>query len=182
MKTFVIGFGSHQFGTIYSYNSKASAQNGGNYGTIFSSAEELESCAVTSSQMVDVYNHHNPSAKITKFSDRATACKRILALAQAKAEDKSHDPRKEDPMNEIRTATKPESAGEKRGRSSQFNGKKLFPANGLSENPRRNGTSGHKSMSIILASPGITFEDFVADGGRAQDLRWDIAHNAVRVE
>ncbi len=65
-------------------------------------------------------------------------------------------------------ATKPASG------LSQFSGQKLFPK--VKTNPRREGSHGFKSMSIILAKPGISYEDYLAAGGRNSDIRYDIAH------
>lgn len=178
MKAYVIGFGKTNFATVKVYDSKAVAVSGGNYGTLFCSAEELEASNVEGWQMVDVYNHHNPSNKIAKFSDRTTACRRIFALAQAKAEGEGAVAEKKAKAPKEK---KPKATGEssKRGRKSEYSGKKLTAT--VAENPRRAGSSGHKSMAIILGKPGIVFEDFLAAGGRAVDLRWDIAHNAVKI-
>lgn len=70
------------------------------------------------------------------------------------------------------------ASAETRGRKSEWAGKTLTAL--CSDNPRRAGTHGHKSLGIILASPGITAEDFLAEGGRLNDLRWD--HSAGRVK
>ena len=56
-------------------------------------------------------------------------------------------------------------------------GKPLYPA--TNDNPRRKGTHGHKSMAIILRHPGISYEDFIAKGGRYRDLWWDMEHGNV---
>lgn len=48
-------------------------------------------------------------------------------------------------------------------------------------NPRREGTHGWKSMKIILDSPGITTAEYFRQGGRPNDLKWDIEHGNVEV-
>jgi hypothetical protein len=63
------------------------------------------------------------------------------------------------------------------GRSSQFSGKKITKL--VKENPRREGTHGLKSFDLIKT--GMTYEAFIAAGGRRQDLAYDIAHKFVKV-
>jgi hypothetical protein len=67
----------------------------------------------------------------------------------------------------------------KRGRVSELSGKKLHSLK--AENPRRAGTNGWRSMEIIIANPGISTEDFQAQGGRLVDLKWDIDKGNVEV-
>jgi hypothetical protein len=62
-------------------------------------------------------------------------------------------------------------------RISEFAGKPLFAK--VASNPRRPDSHGHKSMAIILRKPGITYEDFLAKGGRNGDLRYDTVHGHV---
>jgi hypothetical protein len=50
---------------------------------------------------------------------------------------------------------------------------------GSSDNPRRAGSHGYRSLQIIIDNPGITTEDYLAKGGRLNDLRWDLAHGNV---
>lgn len=81
----------------------------------------------------------------------------------------------------------------KRGRKPTAEGKQLYPDasllgsndNGSTptyQNPRRNGSAGKRSLQIIIDHPGITTEDYLAKGGRLNDLRWDLAHGSVRAE
>ncbi len=70
------------------------------------------------------------------------------------------------------TAKKP-VATEAKGQS-QFSGRKLFPK--VKTNPRREGSHGFRSMGLIIAKPGIIYEDYLAAGGRNSDIRYDIAH------
>ena len=51
----------------------------------------------------------------------------------------------------------------------------------VNSNPRRKETFGYYSMEIILNNPGITYENYLAKGGRLQDLNWDLARNRVKV-
>jgi hypothetical protein len=70
------------------------------------------------------------------------------------------------------------------GRKSVHSGKSLHPKHtedGKLVNPRREGTHGFNSYSILLKHPGIKYEDYIAKGGRHNDLAWDIAHDYVKV-
>ena len=49
-------------------------------------------------------------------------------------------------------------------------------------NPRREGSHGHRSMEIVMNSPGINVSEFIEAGGRIVDLRWDLDHGNVRIE
>lgn len=47
-------------------------------------------------------------------------------------------------------------------------------------NPRRQGTHGHTSFALIRS--GMTYEDYVARGGRNRDLAWDVERGYVALE
>lgn len=64
------------------------------------------------------------------------------------------------------------------GPRSKFSGK--FIRKLVTENPRREGTWGHKSFSLI-PDEGISYEDYREAGGRNNDLQWDIDHKYVEV-
>lgn len=131
--------------------------------------------------LVELYNKAalelDPGARtIAKFSSKEVAVKRtygiLLQLATLEKQNEKVVPtRKEKVMKE---------KAEHKGRSSIFSGKKLRAL--VAENPRRENTWGFKSMAIILANPGITYEDFVACGGRNNDLAWDIERERVVAE
>ncbi len=72
--------------------------------------------------------------------------------------------------------------GEGRGCKSQYTG--MILKTSLTTNTRREGTHGHKSLGIILAAgaKGITYEDYLAKGGRLNDLNWDINKDNVTAE
>ena len=80
------------------------------------------------------------------------------------------------------TPTNGEDTGTgRRGRKSQFVGKILRTT--LTENPRRNGTHGHRSMEIIMKAgkEGIAHSAFIEAGGRNNDLGWDIGRERVEM-
>lgn len=56
---------------------------------------------------------------------------------------------------------------------------KLTIVKQVTGNPRREGTFGYHSFSLI--KNGITIEKFVQKGGRMKDLRWDLEHGYVKV-
>jgi hypothetical protein len=62
-------------------------------------------------------------------------------------------------------------------RISEFAGKPLFAK--FKANPRKPGSHGHRSYSVVLRKPGITYEEYLAKGGRNTDLRWNIAHDFI---
>jgi hypothetical protein len=61
---------------------------------------------------------------------------------------------------------------------------KLYPSNYVTKNgnPRRPGSHGYNSLEIIIRKPGVSYDEFIKAGGRAQDLRWDIDKNYVSVK
>lgn len=189
MKTYAIDFHetSKTFGRITIHQNKREVSSLSNGLIAFHDDQDLlEWPGLSSSQMVAVYNSHYPKAEIKKFSDRATACKRIFSLAQAKAE--SNQPEKEKNLAENvkkepkeKKPKKEKAESESHGRKGKFTGKHLFPSDDLTENPRREGTQAHKSMSIIIKAPGVAFEDFIASGGKTSNLSWDIDHHRVIV-
>ena len=194
MKTFAASFAGKEFGIIKAYPSRSIALKEGNGLTVFSDEEDLlKKESLTLSQMVVFYNHHNTAQPVKKFADRATAAKRIFTLAQAKAErvkmpqNVPTSTTVRETMDNLKAAKvmKPKAekkaGGAKRGRKSEFAGVKIFPADGLKENPRREGGFGYKAMEFIMKNPGVSYEDFVAAGGRRQDLAWDIAKGNVTI-
>lgn len=55
----------------------------------------------------------------------------------------------------------------------KFAGKTIYPK--CRNNPRRVGSKGWHSYEIILGrTDGVPYEEYVAKGGRARDLQWDI--------
>ena len=186
MKTFSANFAGRDFGIVKAYSSRTAASQYGNGSTIFSDEDDLiNSTGLTLAQMVVFYNHHNSAQPVKKFSDRPTACKRIFSLAQAKAvpvEVLVEAPvatTVNETMNELRTL---KAAAPKKTKSAFPPAMKIFPAKGLTENPRREGGFGYKAMDVVLRNPGITYEEYVVCGGRKQDLAWDLAKGNVTLE
>jgi len=50
------------------------------------------------------------------------------------------------------------------------------------DNPRREGTHGHRSMEVVRNKPGITYEDYISGGGRRVDLKGSIELKQVELK
>lgn len=180
MKAYAFGFAGKSEGKIFAYPTVREALNAGNGFVVANSPEDIIKANVTMGQMVELYNRFSGSS-VTKFSDRPTGAKRLLALAEAKALQVEVK-RKEEQMTATAAVAAESKDSGKKGRSSAFEGKTIRAK--VKENPRREGTHGHKSMAIILAAGdnGISYEDFIAAGGRRVDLAWDFSHEAVEIQ
>lgn len=62
-------------------------------------------------------------------------------------------------------------------RPSQFSGRKITKL--VKDNPRQKGTHGFRSFALI--KNGMTYEQYLAAGGRRNDLAWDLGHRYVKV-
>ena len=62
----------------------------------------------------------------------------------------------------------------------EFAGKKIYLVG--KDNPRREGTHGHRSMEVVKNKPGITFEDYISGGGRRVDLKGSIELKQVELK
>lgn len=81
-----------------------------------------------------------------------------------------------------KTAAKKTSANGtgRRGRASQFSGKTITKAKDSTRTP---GSLGHASWVLIeKAKNGITYEDFLAKGGRRKDLAWEQRAGTVKIK
>lgn len=100
--------------------------------------------------------------------------------------------KKRAPRKKAETAKKPRKAATKKktakkskaqngnggGRPSAFSGKKIVKL--VKENPRREGSVGFKSFSKIKS--GMTYEQYLAAGGRRQDLAFDLAQGYIKLK
>lgn len=198
MTVFAIDF---KKSTIRAFKSKSSARNMGNGLVLFTSADELlENRNTTGRGLVEVYNNCTDKP-VKKFTDNKTGASRIFKLAQdIHVESTPFDeaPKKTPqvppmegmaplgisaPSSLTRTQIRKLSKIEKpRGK---FVGKCIKVL--VDENPRRAGGHGHKMMEWLLAENKklgggiIEYADYVAAGGRPQDLQWDIDRKWVEV-
>lgn len=143
-------------------------------------AQLLEDGDVTQTQLLELHNfgvgwlNELPDTKVTektlsKFRNKEQALNRTFTIFEMVAE-----------ATGVKAPQKEEGDGT-RGRKSEFAGCTIFPTKeSLKENPRRpefNGTpsKGFAAMEIVRGAPkGITFEDYIAQGGAANHLRWDL--------
>lgn len=81
-------------------------------------------------------------------------------------------------------AAKPATDGAKgqRGRRSAFEGKTIIANRSI--NPRRAGTHGFRSYAVLMEAgkKGLAYADYIAKGGRPNDLAWDLERNWVEVK
>ncbi len=188
MKTYAFDFKNYR---IHLYPSKIAAQSDGNGRILASTLEELLAERITGDQLVGMYNKLVPDAPIKRFETKEKGIVRLWALAEAKAihvadnsasaetSRGSASDKKEEKKSMAKKAKKEKVADEseagKRGRQSEFAGKRITINTEDGENPRREGSHGYNSMEIIVnaGKKGILYEDFIAAGGRRVDLAWD---------
>ena len=186
MRTFGFGFAGKEFGKIIEFKSRRHAINSGNSLLIVCSPDDIIKSAVTIRQMVDLYNKHcgKQPVALSDWETKKAAANCMIALAHAKAKKIVPTEDRKETMSEVSVekAAKSPSNGRK-GRNSMFDGRLFKVKEGTTANPRREGTKGYKSFAIVLlAGPkGITYEDFLAQGGRRVDLAWDLEHETIVV-
>jgi hypothetical protein len=180
MRTFAFDF--QRTKEIFVCATKRAAINLGNGLVLAQDSSDLVDARISIDQMVNFYNTHNTTNQIKGFRDRKTAAERLLALAEAKAKLIRSADQQENEMQNAAVKKADDRDDARKGRISSFTGKTIFLSPGITANPRREGTHGFKSMEIIMkAKNGLSYDDFVRQGGRRQDLVWDIAHGNVVV-
>ena len=146
----------------------------------FRSAEDLESKMVglglTIDKMATIYNKVSEK-EVKKFSDKKTAAKRVFnAISdQVVTIDEVVENLKGTPEGDLISAVA--KIAKPRG---QFAGKwiKLL----VSDNPRKEGTAGWKSYELLIShGADMLYEEYIRQGGRLVDLRWDIDRDRVEV-
>ena len=187
MRTFGFNFSS---GKVFEFKSRKHAESAGNGIMIACSADDIVKSVVTTKQMAEMYFKHYNSLPDALRKDKRSAASMMIALAHAKAVKVQAPTTEAKPMSEetevksVKAPKKPkaESNGRK-GRNSMFDGRSFRMREGITTNPRREGTKGYTSMAIVLlAGPkGIKYEDFLAQGGRRVDLAWDLVHDNIVV-
>lgn len=191
--------------TIRAFKSKRSALNMGNGLVVFTSVDELlENKNTTNQGIVAVYNN-NTDVAVKRFSDTRTGAARLFKLAQdIHVESTPFDeaPKKTPQVAPLEGMTPlgitPKSAPFSRENMGmdvaktdakkprgKFVGKCIKVL--VDENPRRAGGHGHKMIEWLLAENKklgggiIEYSNYVAAGGRPQDLQWDLDRNWVEI-
>ena len=191
--------------TIRAFKSKRSALKMGNGLVVFNSVDELlENKNTTNQGIVAVYNN-NTDVAVKRFSDTRTGAARLFKLAQdIHVESTPFDeaPKKTPQVAPLEGMTPlgitPKSAPFSRENMGmdvaktdakkprgKFVGKCIKVL--VDENPRRAGGHGHKMIEWLLAENKklgggiIEYSNYVAAGGRPQDLQWDLDRNWVEI-
>ena len=183
MKAFAIDYKQN---TIRAFSSKRIAQKMGNGLVVFSSVDELlENRNTTNQGIVRVYNN-NTKVAVKRFADTRTGAARLLKLAQEipveqtpfehlNGEKKMNEEilNQDENKADVEVHVKSANAPKKRGRKAGFEGKMIRAL--VEKNPRRQNTHGFHSMGILInAGEPVSYESYIAQGGRRQDLAWDI--------
>ena len=80
-------------------------------------------------------------------------------------------------VNEILEVTKIRKAS----KNNKYENKVFYAKDINMKNPRKEKTFGYHSMEIILNNPGRDYEFYIKQGGRSNDLAWDIKKGNVVV-
>jgi hypothetical protein len=171
-------------------------------GTVFTAAELIGHIAASGSasdipsgirteDLTAFYHANVPAARQYKSQDREQATLAVLDLLLEIKERAAHEAEKlsdktpKSPKKGSGAAPKAKKTGEanataRPGRVSSHAGKHIFILTEGKKNPRREGTHGHRSFSLI--KEGMLVEDYFTAGGRSNDLAWDIDHKFVEVK
>ena len=183
MKAFAIDYKQN---TIRAFSSRRIAQKMGNGLVVFSSVDELlENRNTTNQGIVRVYNN-NTKVAVKRFADTRTGAARLLKLAKEipveqtpfehlNGEKKMNEEilNQDDNKADVEVHVKSANYPKKRGRKAGFEGKMIRAL--VEKNPRRQNTHGFHSMGILInAGEPVSYESYIAQGGRRQDLAWDI--------
>lgn len=187
MKAFAIDYKQN---TLRAFSSKRVAQSMGNGLVVFSSAGELaENRNTTLQGIVSVFNNYARninSGVVKRFADISTGAKRVMKVAETlpieetpfehlNGEKKMNEEilNQDDNKVDVEVHVKSANAPKKRGRKAGFEGKMIKCL--VEKNPRRQNTHGFHSMGILInAGEPVSYESYIAQGGRRQDLAWDI--------
>ncbi len=143
---------------------------------VVSSEEDL--LKFSSDELIKIYNSLGDSS-ISRFSSKEIGANRILAVIRGIAEHekqmlknlvKSSKPKEK---KEIKMTV--ETDNTKATRVTISRDKKINLS--VTENPRRQGTKGYESFSLIRS--GMKVSEYLEKGGRGNDLIWDIKKGYV---
>jgi hypothetical protein len=171
--------------TIAAYASAKEAEAQGNAHPIFSTEKQLRDLVakntLNQTDLVAMYNLAS-GKDIKKFADKETAITRTFAAVSkaheaAVAEEK---PVKEKKEPKAKAEGEQSTRGRKKGSAGKYVGKTVFATTDV--NPRRIGTNGFKSFEIIRGKKnGVPYADYLAAGGRTNDLQWDVDKGHAKV-
>ena len=165
---------------VKAYESEKVARSMGNGVAFFKNADELLADRnVTGSILVNAYNEL-VEKPVKKFSDNKTGAKRFMdAIADIHVTKTPFDKVKSTPQVEALDIA-PKKVSKPRG---SFAGKWIRPL--VKENPRKVNTKevcGYASFQLLLRhGAAMPYEYYIKEGGRLQDLKWDIDHGWAEV-
>lgn len=175
-------------GSLAIYANRAEATDNGH--PVYASEEELAAGKASISELARFYNQLTGEA-VKTFRDKAAAARRVWSAGNVKlgipsegaaivAEVEKEMAEQKAPEAPAPVATEKSKRGRKPG-TGEFAGKTIFAKKQV--NPRRPGTAGFKSFEIIRDKPaGVPYADYIAAGGRPNDLRWDLEHKYAEVK
>ena len=170
-----------------SFASRKQTQSYGNGFIVASNPSELANDDNTTLQkLVNIFNNLSGD-QTKKFPDKITGAKRIFAKLSKDAPEKGWVPAMvadSAPSKPKKAPSKPKKAPTKDNLKGKFAGKIIIC--NVADNPRRQATKGFHSMGLLINLGGIgatmSYEDYISQGGRRQDLDWDIEKGYVSVK
>ena len=115
----------------------------------------------------------------SKFDDATAYVATALEELEGKPSDMFPNPDKNDAAPSKRKR-EPKTPGEgKERRASALSSKTITIK--AERNTRRAGSHGYKSLQIVLDAGSLTVEEYLKQGGRLNDLRWDMNKGNVTV-
>ena len=180
---------------VKAYVNKKVAQGMGNGTALFTNMEELcENRNMSTDKILSAFNHNSENA-VKRFSDRKTGIKRLFKLVEdtpitqtywdsGEYNAKLGSKKASDEMELYREkvpATEPKKVAKPRG---SFAGKVINVL--VTANPRKENTKevcGYASFQLLLNhGVDMPYELYIKQGGRLQDLKWDIDHGWAEVK
>jgi len=174
---------------IRAFSSEHVARNMGEV-VLFTSIDELlENRNTTGRGLVEVYNNC-VDKPVKKFTDNKTGAERIFKLAQEiHVESTPFDKDDVKPIKKSAPFSR-ESMGLTRPQIRKLS--KIAKPRGkyagksirclVEKNPRREGTKGFHSMGILInSSIPVSYENYISEGGRPNDLAYDIEKGHVEL-
>lgn len=129
---------------------------------VYGSEKALAESPIKNNEMAILYAEIT-GQPLVRFPDKKTAARRLWAAGAMHMKKKGN-----------RKVGRPMGTG-------KFAGKTVFAK--CKKNPRRNGVKGWHSYEIIRGKEhGVLCDDYVALGGRAKDLQWDIDRGWAEVK
>ena len=164
--------------SIIAYTSKNESKLDGVSGIFVESEDNFfDNHIFRNEDFISLYNSLSTKDRVQRFSDRRTAAKRTWAVFLDLASRKLIQVKDTSSSN---NGALPKTSGV-RGRKSKHEGKRIILKGTYEKNPRRRFSHGYNSFAILMKNPEILYEQYIAKGGRRQDLSWDLYMKRVKV-